>query len=151
MSHSVTAIVAPTSVAESLALAHPLLVSVPLVEGISLIPVEDDDMDALIPPSSGAEPGFVYLSSGWRCFLAKHAAQEPLVYLETEYFGGAGTQAAASFFASSSPQFFKGAGAINRALQSIGIVSKIAGLDEFDYVGLSRYRHTEDWKEQAKL
>lgn len=42
----------------------------------------------------------------------------------------------------------KGDGAINLALRRPGVQAP-DGMDAFDYLGLSRYRHTSDWKKAA--
>ncbi|MGV3664074.1 MAG: hypothetical protein ACO1TE_28135 [Prosthecobacter sp.] len=149
MGHSLTAIIASAPVVEPLVQKHSFLVSIPLREPLFLVPVEDDDMARLVSPSSDWAEGFVYLSSAWRDFLARHVTPGPLIYLETDYFGGMGTQAAAVFAAAQPPQFFTGTGAINRALRTLGVVSQSPGQDEFDFLGLARHCDTGEWKEAA--
>jgi hypothetical protein len=69
-----------------------------------------------------------------------------VAYVETEYFGGEGTQAAtvwdrgATIFGPAEAE----AGPINQALRRLG-VERTAGEDEFDKVGLGRHRRNEDW------
>lgn len=68
-----------------------------------------------------------------------------LAYVEAEFFGGSGTQGSAVF------RDGKNAGpiivdehAINDALVEIG-VQRLNHQDEFDALGLGKYRNTEDW------
>ncbi|MES2598904.1 MAG: hypothetical protein V4662_26465 [Verrucomicrobiota bacterium] len=149
MAHSVTAIIAASSVVNHL-LKGRTIVAVDLRDGYRLIPLEDDDLDALGLDFSQSLEGFTYLSPSLIQFCVEHSRHGPLVYLETEYFGGMGTQSAAAFSDGSllSPTPLVGIGAINTALRSIGIVATTAA-DEFDHIGLSRHRHTSRWKEAA--
>lgn len=77
----------------------------------------------------------------------------PLVYVETEYFGGAGHQAAmvvrdgqCASMASTDEEAPIGDDAkpISTALRTIG-VERGAAYDEFDAIGLGRFRSTEQW------
>ena len=73
-----------------------------------------------------------------------------LVYFETEYFGGEGSQGAV--LARSGKIIFGPEyryHSINLALREIG-VDKKAERDEFDALGLHRYRDNEDWIDQPK-
>ncbi len=76
-----------------------------------------------------------------------------VAYVETEYFGGMGTQAAATYIAgvptvagrhTNETGVETDSLAINEALAAIGVRRK-GQMDEFDTIGLGRYRHTEDW------
>ncbi len=67
------------------------------------------------------------------------------IYVEAEYFGGQGTQASAKWDNGrliGSP--YIGAQAINEALKYLGVACK-PGLDEFESVGLDKYRNTNEW------
>ena len=149
MGHTVTAIVAKSPVAAHLVTAHGL-VSVKLVNDLRLVPLEDDDLDSLGMDFSKTTTGFNYLSPEFVEFCEEVSVLGPLVYLETDYFGGMGSQAAAAFSGGSlvATAPLTGEEAINTALRSIGVVAS-SGLDEFDSIGLSRYRYTSDWKEAA--
>lgn len=149
MAHCVTAIIANSSVVDHL-LKDRTLLAVDLRDGYHLIPLEDDDLDSLGLDFSQSQEGFTYLSPSLIQFCAEHSHHGPLVYLETEYFGGIGTQSAAAFSNGSliAPTPLVGIGAINIALRSIGIIATTAA-DEFDHLGLGRHRHTSKWKEAA--
>jgi hypothetical protein len=126
------------------------LVAIPLVDGLSLIPLDDDALDSVAADYSQTADGFSYLSPSLAAFLAEHSSHAALVYFETDYFGGDGTQAAVAYRDGHplSPTPSSGDGAINRALGCLGITPNGA-FDAFAYVGLSRYRHTSDWIEAA--
>lgn len=151
MSHCVTAIIAGSPVIERIT-GDRGWIAVDLRDGLRLLPLDDDDLDSLDIDFTQTIDGFTYLSPNLAQFCAGHSVFGPLVYLETEYFGGMGNQAAVAFAVGAPvpPTPLVGNGAINAALRSIGIVAS-SGVDEFDFVGLSRYRHTSDWKEAANL
>ena len=76
-------------------------------------------------------------------FLREGSRDHPLGYIETDYFGGHGTQAGVLLERGEvvlGPA--EGEGTINRVLRALGVVSK-AGQDEFDTLGLGSYRHME--------
>lgn len=150
MGHCVTAIISSNPAVDSILRSSPGLVAVPLVDGLSLIPLDDDALDSVAADYSQTEDGFTYLSPSLAGFLADHSHHAALVYFETEYFGGDGTQAAVAYRDGLplSPTPSSGEGSINRGLGFLGITPNGA-FDEFDFIGLSRYRHTSDWIEAA--
>lgn len=150
MGHRVTAIVSSRPAVESILRSALGLVAVPLVDGFSLIPLDDDALDSVASDFTRPADGFIYLSPSLGSFLADHSRHAALVYFETEYSGGHGTQAAAAYQDGQllPPTPTRGDGAINRALKCLGIAQH-GDLDEFDSIGISRFRHTSDWIESA--
>ena len=69
------------------------------------------------------------------------------MYFETEYFGGLGLQGAAVFQVGDIAYGPKAAkfGPINEALALLGVRTPASELDEFQTVGIGRYRSTADW------
>ncbi len=114
------------------------------------MPLDDDTLDAFGFDFGQTIDGFIYLCPDFLEFLTRLSCHGPLIYLETDYFGGMGSQAAAAFSDGSilPPSPLSGGGAINSVLRSIGVAAT-TGRDEFDYIGLSRHRHTSDWIEVA--
>ncbi len=149
MGHFVTAIIAGVVVADHI-LKSSSFVAANMRDDFLIIPLEDDDLDAIGFPLTEVDDGFTYLSPELSRFLCAHSLHGPLVYLETDYFGGVGTQAARSFVRGSpiDATLSVGDGSINRALRTIGVIAP-AGIDEFDFIGLSLHRFTSDWKEVA--
>lgn len=152
MGHSVTAILSSRPAVDSILRSSPGLVAVPLVDGWSLIPLDDAALDSVASDYSKTADGFNYLSPSLEVFLAGHSQRGALVYFETGYFGGEGSQAAAAYQDGHPlpPTPSCGEGAINRALGCLGI-TRHGAFDEFDQIGLNRYRHTSDWIEAAIL
>lgn len=149
MGHCVTALIARQEVVRHLREGFSL-VAVDLPDGWLLVPLEDDDLDGLGVDFSKVLDGFNYLSDGLSGFFEDLSRFGDFIYFETGYFGGAGHQGACAFsqgmIVSRMPA--TGNGAINGALRYFG-VTPAGGGDEFDHMGLSRHRHTSDWKEAA--
>jgi len=99
-------------------------------------------------------PGAVALPHGaWLLPLCDDTAhdaanlsrQSPVAYVTAQFFGGAGAQAATLYRQGREDTIFEtGYGAINAALQALGITAEPPN-DAFDTLGLGRYRSTEGW------
>ena len=76
-------------------------------------------------------------------FFHKH--NFPVAFIETEYFGGFGEQRAR---VKEGREVLLAKGQINDALRLLGVVAT-PDKDEFDVVGLGRWRDNEDWVEFA--
>lgn len=133
--------------------------AVELPQGYGLLPITT----AVIERLGGEEPrpfgkNFLSLSAGVESLARGISLAGGIAYLEAEIFGGTGTQAmvlwrggevclgpvTTEFTAtgpdpSTNPQW-----PFNRALRELG-VDRGDALDEFDSLGLGRWRHTEDW------
>lgn len=82
------------------------------------------------------------------CFLAKmiellqeYSSHTKFAYIETDYFGGVGTQGGVLYENSRvaiEPR--SGAGTINLILRELGVAC-VPGKDEFDSLNLGKYRH----------
>jgi len=96
MSHCITAIIATPPIVKRILDDHPTLVAVTLRDDLSLIPLDDDDLDSLVTDFSTTTEGFNYLSPALEIFLSDQSSGGQLAYIETEYFGGMGSQAAIS-------------------------------------------------------
>lgn len=152
MGHFVTGLIAKPRALSAFAERRSLHGPVPLALGLALLPLRDDDLDSFLrPPMTDHSAGFTYLSHQLRQELAAASADGPLMYFETEYFGGTGAQGAAVFedgqlvFGPASAEF----GPINAALAAMGVQVAAPARDQFETVGLHRHRHTEDWLEDA--
>ena len=119
------------------------------------MPYTDTAQDRFLGQQRDRLTPFERLGSTVAGLLAKVSHSGPLVYVEAEYFGGAGEQHAAvwddgvltwgpvsvGFQQPIPPQ----GTAISQALRRIGVTCADETLDEFDAVGLRRHRHLEDW------
>ncbi|MFO1438590.1 MAG: hypothetical protein U1F81_09715 [Verrucomicrobiaceae bacterium] len=151
MGHYVTGIITVSSVAEQL-YRDKKLASAALRDGMRLVPLEDEDLDLIATFDGPPTHGFTHLSKDLIHTLSELSMSGRLVYFETEYFGGMGSQSAVAFEGGSiiPTTLQSGDGVINKALRAIGVVSN-SEVDEFDYIGLSLHRNTSDWKEVAAL
>jgi hypothetical protein len=103
-------------------------------------------------------PGFWKVPPGFDRLLAAWSARGPIAYVEAEYFGGVGTEAAAVWHAgdlalgplleTADPLPTAGRSPISQALRRLG-VSAHGYVDEFEAVGLGRCRYMDDWLNEA--
>lgn len=135
MGHNIQAIVAKASQFSADPSADTAKIALPQ-DYAMVLATEYEGLDS--PPDLGALAD--KLSTG---AAAAHVA--------TAYHGGSGSQAAAvwSDGAISQPLEEGTLGTINGALSVIG-VRRTSGLDEFDSIGLGRYRSHETWRNFAR-
>jgi hypothetical protein len=121
---------------------------VALPQSFGLIPVTERLLAFLhgeAPARFPARPAFEYLSPAMEHWLAPFSQTGSIAYLEAEYFGGAGVQAAAVWTRGVlTLEPGTGAPSINDALRVLGVVAQ-EGLDQFDTLHLGRCRETERW------
>ena len=131
----------------------------PAARGVALqgewvaIPVDEALCDAIGAGAAGAERDAAFDSSppGLEAALAAATAQGgALAYVETEYFGGQGSQSAGAWVDGAARGAERGIGAINTALRAIGVVAA-DGMDAFDTIGLGRRRRMEDYAAPAPV
>ncbi len=112
---------------------------VELLQGITLLPLTDEFVDGL-PSSFGVasvEGSFWKLNAAVETLLQRFSRSGRVAYVEVDYFGGSGTQTAAVWHEGIvvfGPVCTEGRGAVNEALQFLGVVRENA-LDEFDALG----------------
>jgi len=141
MAYTLQAIIGDYRVLESVRLAKDVRCVLP--QGKALVPFtsvfrQAHGVDFLpLTDGAGASPCMLKL-----CSLASREGR--IAYVEAEYFGGTGTQASMlweSGQAVGAPTV--GDHAINAALHALGVVAE--GSDEFDALGLGRFRNVDDW------
>lgn len=131
----------------------------PLYLGYGLLPVTDDHAGGDEPVSFDHLERLTDRLARW---AADQSQQFPLAYVETDYFGGDGWQAAVAWVEgcvvygpARTTDLYEGGrlvptplldGAINRAVRHLG-VDRGAVRDEFDALGLGRHRSNERWLE----
>jgi hypothetical protein len=84
------------------------------------------------------------LSEAFVALLERLSDRARVVYLEAEFFGGAGLQASVLAEQGHLDEPVIGRSAINEALEFFGVDTGEA-VDAFDALGLGRHRDTEDW------
>ncbi|MCW7491007.1 hypothetical protein [Leptospira meyeri] len=120
---------------------------VPLIDGYSIIPLTDgafkllneEDQEVILIKD------YSHLTVKLYSILMQFSQIDKIGYFEAEYFGGTGSQCAILF--ENGNAVFESIGkqdSINRLLKKIGVKKKFFK-DRFDYIGLNKYRTTEDW------
>lgn len=125
----------------------PQAVLIKLEQGFCLIPVTDALHDALTNfAQEESPPPFSFLTAHLETQLLARIGNECVGYIEAEYFGGDGEQAAI-LWKDGRRKFVAGPdyGAINSVLKRLGVAIGLSNHDEFEAVGLAQNRHTEDW------
>ena len=148
MAHFVTGLIANVETLEAFAHKHSLQPPMPLTQGLAILALLDTDLASFLsPPLTERPDGFNYLSRQLLEELQGASRGASLMYFETEYFGGDGVQGAvvlvdgtATFGPASAES-----GPINHALALLGVTVVPPARDEFETIGLDRYRRTEDW------
>lgn len=146
--YSLRALVGAGPVMRSIAVRTEAAHLVALPQSFGLIPMTERLLACIhggSPVRSAARPTFEYLSPTLEHWLALFSQTGSIAYLEAEYFGGAGAQAAAVWnrgVLTLGPRAC--ALSINDALRALSVVVQ-DGLDEFDTLHLGRCRETERW------
>jgi hypothetical protein len=154
MGHHIQAIVGSKHVLDILQQRFGLSTVVGLNQGLFMLPMLEEFYEAL--PSAidtlawEGEFHFRFLDAKVVALLIDASKKDAVAYVETEYFGGDGDQGA--IVAREGKIVFgpaEGGGSINAALRMIG-AKKESAHDEFDAVGLGRFRSNEDWIKQPR-
>ncbi len=150
MGHHVQAIMGEKSNLDEILRMYGHSKAIELPQGIHLLPLTEDLYDAVAEVDDNAlrDPAFMFLSSKIGSLLLSHASGRGLVYFETDYFGGTGTQGAVYVKAGEvlmAPTMEPNS--INHALKLWGI-GATGNKDEFATLFLDWFRSNEDWIEQ---
>ncbi len=150
MSHCITALIGTAFSLERFVSKLGKPAPVPAPFNLQILPLGAKRLDLLSgSANTPAYNGFIYLSRQLERGIGDLIANGKIAYIETEYFGGIGEQAAAVF--DSGKIVWKGADSstgemlispISQALSMLGVQST-ADRDEFDAIGLSRFRSLE--------
>ena len=146
MTHIIRAIIGPLEVIQDVIHAAGSPPATELTCGMTIIPLGEAQVDKLTGGGPGElVGGFADLTVGLERALSALATGGAFAFIETEYFGGSGSQAAVVFNPSTAPVRFTEArqpNPINSALKSLGVTA-LQGADEFDTLGLGRFRNLE--------
>ena len=145
--HNITGVITKASYVRQICSEYPILRVISLEQDFSFFPLVDKTLDELGLLNAAFLDNFRRLPNARADFLARLSSITRLLYLETEYFGGTGKQLAVVFEDGKiiyGPK--KGVvGPISRGLYLLGVVKAQGDYDEFDTIGLWRYRHTYGW------
>jgi len=155
MSHFIQAMIGSKRVLDWLQQRFERSCVIELSQGLFLLPIFDGLFDESRRSNADAytfeDFQFEFLSPAIIALLIEASQEETVAYIGTEYHGGAGNQGAVVARAGTivlAP--IVGDDTINSALRLLGATKGLA-YDEFDAVGLSRFRSNEDWINQPHL
>jgi hypothetical protein len=150
MAYTLEAIIGKTNAIDTAKPEFPHFKVVPLSESFSLIPLTETLIDDLHGVHE-AQNEATYSDTFWKLapevawFARDLSKSGTVVYVEAEFFGGVGEQAAIIW---ENRQVIAGpwraVDAINQALRQLG-VDKGTEYDEFEAIGLGQHRATEEW------
>lgn len=152
MGHCIQIVVAEAAVAAGLAQRWPGAMTVALPQGYCALPLTEPLYDALaaaLPPGATDAEDVRFARAPDGVALAFAAASRevgPLAYLETNYFGGAGSQVAGAWRDGEVRvlEYSTNTGPIDAALRVLG-VTPAAGQDAFDALRLGAFRHMDEF------
>jgi hypothetical protein len=153
MGHAIRGAVMSRTTAEHLKAELPGVLLAPLRQGFVFVPLTNRMFDLV----NGSNPDLSQLSDDptWKLgssmerLLSRVSRRGPVAYIETDYSGGVGDQAAMVWAYEKvvvAPRRDEH-GPINDALRAIG-VRCIGRGDEFDGVGLGQYRGMDGWESE---
>lgn len=147
MGHMIRAVIGKENVIRSITERRAYAEMVSLPQSYALIFMNDslfDDIEETVDMKNTCQyPNLYFLTDSVICFLKEHSAGAQLIYIETDYFGGHGTQAGA-FFENGEMKYgpADGNGIDNHLLKLLGVKRHLLK-DEFDTLGLYRYSNMD--------
>jgi len=149
MGHSIAGFIAPKEVLREATRHLRQAVIVSLEQGFGFLPATDA-LDDELGGGDAPHEEFWRLTTGLARLGAEMSRGGRVAYVETDYFGGSGDQAAMAWENGEvlSEPWKTRMGAIDDALLRLG-VERAGADDRFDALGLGRHRHTDDWAEAA--
>lgn len=153
MAHQLKAIITKDHSLNEFADRHALHTPITLTHGFEMVALRDEDICRIFGVATieetveneSASPVFI-------AALTELSKSMPFAYIETEYFGGEGTQFA-FVFRDGVQQRVKEipeGSPINDALAFMGLNIEPGSKDGFDTLGLGRYRSVEAWIKASK-
>lgn len=149
MGHTIQAFIAKTDTLRDATRGLENARVIPLGQGLALLPNTDELSEELRANDGGGGPAFeefYNLTPRLAELAALWSAGGPVAYVETDYFGGSGEQAAVLWENGEIVyEPYRGKlGPVNDVLRRLG-AERGDGLDQFDAVGLGRHRSNDDW------
>ena len=153
MTHIVRGVIADSQLLRSFAQVHSFNGPISLAGDLALLPLRDEDIQSFSVAPREPVHDFECLTAEFVEVLCALSRAGSVLYFETEYFGGAGSQGAAVFrdgsiaFGPESADI----GPINKALAFLGVCVAPPARDQFETVGLHRHRTVEAWLKYGSL
>lgn len=121
-------------------------------ERLLILPVTDEVFDRAVSLKGMSDPvsaDFWGLTHALAALASESATHSAIAYIETDYFGGSGTQSAMVWMPGiAAGTAHHGPGAINEALTALGLKPH-PPLDAFDTLGLGEVRSTAEFAERT--
>lgn len=154
MAHQLKAIITKDHSLNEFANSYALHTPITFMHGFEMVALRDEDICRIFGVAAHEETlGNERISPVFIAALTELSKSMPFVYIETEYFGGEGTQFA-FVFRDGVQQRVKEipeGSPINDALAFMGLNTASGSKDAFDTLGLGRYRSVEAWIEASEL
>ena len=133
------------------AVARDLHPAATLANGLGFLPLSDEHLDLLFPIQGQFDDSMTYLSEALKATLVDLSSDGPAAYVETDYFGGQGTQGATVYDCGQCVfgPITNDARPISDALRLLGVIVEPGQHDEFEAAGFCRHRNNEDWIDEA--
>ena len=147
MAHELNAILGKLETLEPQAREQEIPVVV-LNQGFGLVPLTSEILQALVGKRGREASSSGVSQDELDEVLRRWSARGPVIHATNELYGGVGPQTAriwqdgALIFAQDGSAY---SGPISMALLRLGVTGGRLGWDEFDVVGLGRYRATDRW------
>jgi hypothetical protein len=145
MGHHISGLIAKHPILERFARQYSIGQPTIIGLGFGFLPLDDENLDEVVGLHFGsALGGMCYLSPAFLDLLVQFSRHGDLLYIETDYNGGSGTQGAVAVQQGQvtfGPEN-RAAGVINEALAKLGVTAGSAR-DAFEAVGLHNYRRNE--------
>jgi hypothetical protein len=151
MGHYISGLVAKRDTLMNFTAATDLHPAATLANGLGFLPLSDDHLDLLFPVHGQLDDSMTYLSEALKTTLVDLSSGGPVAYVETEYFGGQGTQGATIYDRGQCVfgPITNDARPISDALRLLGVTVEPGQHDEFEAAGFCRHRSNEDWIDDA--
>jgi hypothetical protein len=147
MAYVISAFVARIPTLEAIAQRYQNAVVVPLAQGFGLIPITHALRQEIHADDAARLYEFYEFTEPIQKIAVNASPLSSIAYIEAEFFGGDGTQAGIVWQQGQvifEPLLSEEIGVIDQVLRTLG-VQVGADHDEFDALGLGKYRDTEDW------
>ncbi|MCE5278378.1 MAG: hypothetical protein ABFD92_01390 [Planctomycetaceae bacterium] len=150
MAHHIQAIIGSQQLLKVLEEKYTHAKVVKLANGFAMVPMLGDLHDEMgVDDAVEHDSRFMLLSSHVWKVLQDMSLMDPVAYIETEYFGGTGTQSAVAWKSGKvayGPEVSEDIGPINKGLAILGIV-RTETRDEFQTIGLQWFRQMDEFYE----
>jgi hypothetical protein len=152
MAHYISGIVGPMDELIRFSRDNGLHLPAELIGDLGFLPLSDEHLDHLFSEQGAFDDEMTYLSAALKEALRNLTEHSVMAYIETEYFGGQGDQAAVVYYRGECVYGPHRApiGPISEALGLLGVVTNASDHDAFETAGLCRHRSNGGWIKEGQ-